>query len=401
MSIKLAASAAVRSISGRPDDGCGRLGEVGCDEVCDYRTMAEPGWSGIGERVQAARAALGMSQAELGRVVGLDRTMIAKIESGARRVDALELSRLSSALRLPMAHFLGVRPPVLSRRAVAFTQDTESEAGRESSLLDLALEGWIRDLRQLIGLSVLEQPAMLAYPSAVHYAQQAREAAGWLRAQLGCDSDPIDSLLAFAAQAGQFVLVTELAGDGASAVDGELAAAVVSLKGAPSRRRATVAHELGHLVLGDEYSSDLGVHSSRADRESVVDAFAAELLLPVSAFAEVELSGDLESRNRLLGIAAKYRTSWSLALRQAEVAGIGAVPRSWARSTPTKAEFLEAVGWSPQPDLGSVRVPPVVAHSVMEGWRRGLIARRRAIELMHGQIEDSDLPVDVDTELEP
>jgi Zn-dependent peptidase ImmA (M78 family) len=84
----------------------------------------------------------------------------------------------------------------------------------------------------------------------------------------------------FCERAGQFVLVTEVPGDGASVVDGNIAAAVISLRGDHGRRRATAAHELGHLVVGDEYSSDLGVHASRDVREAVIDAFAAELLLP-------------------------------------------------------------------------------------------------------------------------
>jgi len=37
--------------------------------------------------------------------------------------------------------------------------------------------------------------------------------------------------------------------------------------------------------VGDEYSSDLGVHASRDIREAVIDAFAAELLLPTQVLA--------------------------------------------------------------------------------------------------------------------
>jgi hypothetical protein len=81
---------------------------------------------------------------------------------------------------------------------------------------------------------------------------------------------------------GLFVAVVDLPGEGASILDGDLAAAVVSRLGDPGRRRATAAHELGHVLLGDEYSSDLGVHASRASREAVIDAFAAELLLPTA-----------------------------------------------------------------------------------------------------------------------
>src|SRR5690349_24638545 len=99
-------------------------------------------WSDVGDRVQGARAAAGMSQGELAEAIGLDRTMVAKIESGTRRVDALELARLATALHVPMAHFLDAQPLVLSRRTVALTTDSDSEAGRESNLLDIALGGW-------------------------------------------------------------------------------------------------------------------------------------------------------------------------------------------------------------------------------------------------------------------
>jgi transcriptional regulator with XRE-family HTH domain/Zn-dependent peptidase ImmA (M78 family) len=363
--------------------------------------MAQRDWTDVGERVQLARAALGMSQSELADSLGLDRTMVAKIEAGTRRIDALELSRLAAALKVPMSHFLESQPLVLSRRTVPLTDDTETDAGRESNLLDLALEGWIGELRQLIEFGTLEVRSPLVFPGVVNDGDVGREAARWLRDELHLGGEPIDSMLGLCESAGQFVLVTELDGDGASALDGELSAAVVSLQGDPGRRRATAAHELGHLVLGDEYSSDLGVHASRASREAVIDTFAAELLLPRSVFANDTASREPISRERLLEIAARYRTSWSLTVKQAAAAGIGPIPTTWTRFNPTKAEFLEALGWAPQPDLESIRVAPAVASSVIRAWRRGLITRRRAVELMHGQIQDSDLPADTDFDQEP
>ncbi|MCO8273520.1 helix-turn-helix domain-containing protein [Actinoplanes sp. TRM 88003] len=347
--------------------------------------------------MQTTRASLGLSQSELAEAMGLDRTMVAKIEAGTRRVDALELARLAAVLKVPMAHFLEEQPPVLSRRTVPLTEDTTTGAGRESNLLDLALESWMRELRQLIELGTLATRPAMTCPSPVSDGSTARAAARWLRGELGLGVEPIDSMLSLCERAGQFVLLTDLAGEGASAVDGDLGAAVVSLKGDPGRRRATAAHELGHLVLGDEYSSDLGVHASRASREATIDTFAAELLLPSSIFPD----GDTLTREQLVGIAARYRTSWSLTLRQATAAGRGPIPKAWARSNPTKAEFLEALGWAPQSDLESVRVSPAVANAVMRAWRQGLITRRRCVELMHGQIQEGDLPEDPETDLEP
>jgi Zn-dependent peptidase ImmA (M78 family) len=300
-----------------------------------------------------------------------------------------------------MAHFLESQPLVLSRRTIALTDDIDTDAGRGSNMLGLALESWMRELRQLMEQGTLEARPVLTYPTTVSDGQGARAAAGWLRNELQLGLAPIESMLELCERAGQFVLVTELDGDGASALDGDLGAAVVSLKGDPGRRRATAAHELGHLVLGDEYSSDLGVHASRASREATIDTFAAELLLPSSLFAGDGASKEPASRERLLEIAARYRTSWSLTVKQAEAAGAGPVPKAWTRSNPKKAEFLEALGWAPQPDLESVRVSPSVASAVMHAWRRGLITRRRAVELMHGQIQDSDLPSDAEADLEP
>lgn len=62
---------------------------------------------------------------------------------------------------------------------------------------------------------------------------------------------------------------------------------------------------------------------------------------------------------------------------------------------------MEALGWTPQPDLDSVRVPPTYAQAVMEAWRVNGITPARALELMHGQIVDADLPVNDDLEMEP
>lgn len=362
----------------------------------------DPGWTEVGEQLRQARLAIGMSQGDLAGRVGLDRTMIAKVEAGSRRIDALELARLSSVLRVPMDYLLQPQPRTLSRRTQVITEDSDTEVARESHRLEVALVAWLRELRQLVELGLLQPQPLLTYSASVESPGSARDAALWARGQLGLGDGPIDALMECCERAGQYVLVTELSGDGASIVDGDLAAAVVSLRGDPGRRRATVAHELGHLMLGDEYASDLGVHASRAEREAVIDAFAAELLLPARVVV-AESRGDAISREGLIRLAARHRTSWSLALRQAEHAGVLDAPdrRRWSQSSPTRAEFLDAVGWAPQPDLESVRVPPGYAHAVMAAWRNCLVTSARAVELMHGQISASDLPSRDEMDIEP
>ncbi|SCL19220.1 Zn-dependent peptidase ImmA, M78 family [Micromonospora pallida] len=360
-------------------------------------------WSEIGERVRQVRLAMGMTQSDLAQAMSLDRTMIAKVEAGTRRLDAVELIRLSSALRVSMDHLIRPHPEVISRRSAQLTEDTDSAVTRQSHRLEIALVEWLREVRQLIDLGVLRQPALLRYPGEVATEADARQAAAWVRAELGLGDEPIDSIVKVCESAGQFVLATDLAGEGASVLDGDVAVAVVSRVPDPGRRRATVAHELGHMIIGDEYSSDLGLHASRSEREAVIDAFAAELLLPVATLAAGSGSSESLSRARLVEFAARYRASWSLALRQAGLAGLVSreARQAWSKANPTRSEFMEAVGWTPQPDLQDEIVPPTYAQSVMHAWWRNKITDRRAVALMHGQISAADLPTRDDSDVEP
>ncbi|MFI5844122.1 helix-turn-helix domain-containing protein [Catenuloplanes sp. NPDC051500] len=351
---------------------------------------AQSEWAEIGQRVREARLAARQSQDQLGRRIGLDRTMVAKIEAGSRRVDAVELVRLAESLNVPLGHLLHERPPVLSRRTPIFEEET-TEAGRESLRLESALTAWLRDLQQLRTLGLLPLEPLLVHEGALITDDDAREAARWTRGRLGLGEGPIPSLMAVCERLGLLVAVIDLPGDGASVVDGELAAAVISRLGPPGRRRATAAHELGHVLLGDEYSSDLGVHTSRSRREAIIDGYAAELLLPVDA---IRAEGRALARQALVRLAGSYRVSWTLAVRQAVRAGVvtHADAARLQSLTPTKAELLDATGWTPQPDLEWLRVPPTVAHAVLEARSRGLITTARTLELLRGQLEADDLP---------
>lgn len=335
-------------------------------------------------------------------MVGLDRTMLAKVEAGSRRLDGLELARISRALKVSMEYLIQPPPAVLSRRAAPLTEETDTQAARSSERLEIAIVEWLRNVQQLLDIGVLRTRPLLRYPHPVASEDDARQAARWLRQKLGLGNEPIGSIMEVCERAGQWVLVTDLPGDGASLIEGDIAVSVVSTTGDPGRRRATAAHELGHLIIGDEYSADLGVSTSRAEREAVIDAFAAELLLPVQAIAAAGARGTV-SRDHIVSYAARYRTSWLLALRQAEQAGIidPETRMAWSQVRPTHVEFMEALGWAPQPDLASVRVSPAYAKAVMEALRSRRITRARALELMHGHIAEADLPQDDDLEIAP
>ena len=54
-----------------------------------------------------------MSQEDLGRAIGLDRTAMNKIESGVRKITALELSDIAAELDVPMSSFFQEPAPAL------------------------------------------------------------------------------------------------------------------------------------------------------------------------------------------------------------------------------------------------------------------------------------------------
>lgn len=136
--------------------------------VCDYRTIAEDlNWQLVGEQVRQARLSVGMSQQDLASVVGLERTMLAKVEAGHRRLDGLELARLARALRASMEYLIEPRPAVLSRRAAPLTEETDTAAARSSERLEIALTEWLRNVQQRIALDLLQTRPLLRYPQPV------------------------------------------------------------------------------------------------------------------------------------------------------------------------------------------------------------------------------------------
>lgn len=59
----------------------------------------------LGEKLRVAREYIGLSQDEVARQLGIPRTALTNIESGSRKVDAIELQRLSSLYKRSVSYF--------------------------------------------------------------------------------------------------------------------------------------------------------------------------------------------------------------------------------------------------------------------------------------------------------
>jgi transcriptional regulator with XRE-family HTH domain len=61
----------------------------------------------LGERLREARKYVGLKQEDVAAFLKIPRTALGDIESGQRRVEAIELTRLAKLYKQPVAYFTG------------------------------------------------------------------------------------------------------------------------------------------------------------------------------------------------------------------------------------------------------------------------------------------------------
>ena len=97
----------------------------------------------LAERLREAREYLGLSQDEVATALRLSRPAITNIESGTRKIEAVELEQLSRLYRQPLSYFQentepkeSLAPPEFLARAIhgLSTRDVE-EVARFASFL--------------------------------------------------------------------------------------------------------------------------------------------------------------------------------------------------------------------------------------------------------------------------
>jgi transcriptional regulator with XRE-family HTH domain len=98
----------------------------------------------LGAKLRQAREYLGFSQDEVATFLKVPRTAITHIESGHRRVEALELKRLAELYRQPVGYFTGedeasaslpADVALLARQAAKLSVKDREELGRFAEFL--------------------------------------------------------------------------------------------------------------------------------------------------------------------------------------------------------------------------------------------------------------------------
>jgi transcriptional regulator with XRE-family HTH domain len=257
--------------------------------------------AGLGRRLFEERKRAGLSQADLARRAGVSQAAVSNWESGRRKPDLDDLFGLASSLDIDVAGLL----PQTRQPAPALLR---AQAER---LASDHLRSAVDSLERKAALEGVPAPSISIRSTApIRAAAELLEAAG-------IDSPPVP-VRELAVACGALVLTERL--------EDSLSGLVIRLKhGAVigvnadhhrNRQRFTLAHELGHFVLGHHARYHLDVSDgAEADinysAERAANEFAAELLMPPSlveaAYEREQSTGQLAYQFQVSELAMGFR----------------------------------------------------------------------------------------------
>lgn len=348
----------------------------------------------IGVRVAEARAERGVTQSQLAASIGLDRTALAKIESGSRRVSAVELVAIARELRRRVEWFVDEAPP-----ALASYRGAQSDVAVQA--IDTELDSLVRDAEFVTSRCpelVEGQPEPFPTPTT---AEEAEELAVGARRLLGLQPDqPAHEFSGLAAGVGLLVFAVEL-GEGADAGTVLLKRGGVALVNGHwrvGRRRLAAAHELGHFLIADEFSLDWRVAAAEAQGiEARLDRFARALLLPRgdlrARWAEWLSIPDETHRDCAVRAASHYGVDMAtLARRLVEIDLVDNGRATSIRSARTKQADIVEKNLVVRNELAPVALPRPYERAVLKLYRQETITADRALGLLRGTFDEGSLP---------
>jgi Zn-dependent peptidase ImmA (M78 family)/DNA-binding XRE family transcriptional regulator len=343
----------------------------------------------ISGRIAQARDDAGMTQAQLAAAIGLDRTAVAKIETGVRKVSATELVGISAALDRPIDWFVLESPPgVISRRQ-------DPIVGGHSQPLDRSVELLGRDAAFLLEQGVLTAESRRRFEMPQDFAA-AEQLAAEARRLMGVENGPLLNLQASCEGTGLLAFSLELGptgGDAAYVEVDDLGVALINGSLDPGRRRFNLAHEFGHHLVGDAYAPEIAV-VARDETERFLNAFAVYLLMPREAVRKAwKQMADWDRRLAAVAVSVRFRTSWTATcshLRNLQLIDDQEM-EELTSAPPRKGDFFELGEWW-VPELESPSVPPEYGRRVVRAYRSGKLTASRTVELLWDTVTETDLP---------
>ncbi|GDY33658.1 helix-turn-helix domain-containing protein [Gandjariella thermophila] len=241
--------------------------------------------STIPDRVQEMIRASGLSQRAFAQRIGLDDSKLSKSLSGARRFSSLDLARIAELCAVTVDWLVtGEEPPLAlaARTTGGSAGDAITAAKRFCTLRsDIAELGYRQPWQPVDPPLATGTYAMQGRQLAAVATARVTEAGGSVREPRL--PDVVEA--AFGADVAVVDLGPDFDGVATSTDDAKLI--VLATTHIPYRQRFTLAHELGHLLAGD----DQGLHldedvfdptQAKDPSEARANAFASAFLMPES-----------------------------------------------------------------------------------------------------------------------
>lgn len=264
--------------------------------------------------IELARVAAGLTQGQLAKTLGKTQPFISQVERGEREIPEHLLPQWAEACGLPPSFFARREPPLgdavagmIHRRMKTLPVKPLRYASAQVKVSALALDSLFAEVEVIPSLALPELPADVG-PA---------DAAAAVRRSWRIPEGPLPNLVALVESAGIPIVLMDSFHEKLSATShrGRWFEWMIALnRNHPaSRRRFTLAHELGHIVLGHDaaMASD---DDSAAQMEREADAFAGALLMPPTD-ARRELRAP--TFPRLVALKQRWRVSIAFLIRQA------------------------------------------------------------------------------------
>ena len=248
----------------------------------------------LGQRIAEARKARGVTQEDAAKHLECSRPILIAIEKGTRPLKAQEIVKLASFFGRSVHELLRPGEPL-----VDIQPHLRAVAGRtkvENPELDQAIAELQRFAEDYLRLEqIMNAPLKLNYPPEVRLSNQvnpaafAEDVAVQERQRLGLGDQPIIDLRnVLEAEVGLRIVYQSLPSPiaGMFAYIGEFGGLIaVNRKHPPERRRATMLHEYGHLLVdrhkpGIDY---LATPVKRPASERFAEVFAMAFLMPATS----------------------------------------------------------------------------------------------------------------------
>ncbi len=314
----------------------------------------------FGAVLETSRRAEGLTQAELAERAGVTQAAVHRYEKESRVPSDDVVERLARALGLTRAFFVHAG-------RVEGAMAVDAHMRRQQTAKPTAwrkLEARLNVLRMHTGMlyEEISLSAVHRLPTFDPLDVSPAEAARLVRMQWRLPVGPVRNLTAWLESAGCLVIEEDF---GTSRVDGltqwvsDHPLILVNAQSATDRKRMTLAHELGHLVL---HSADVTPHIELEATE-----FGAEFLMPAEVIGP-------QLRNLSLGVLMDLKREWGVSIQALieRAFGLGLVTEQ-KRTALYKA--LSARGWRVREPVSDelAREQPTLTSDIAEAMaQRGL-----------------------------